>query len=52
VVLLPGELSGNRQRRDDENHRGDALGWPRSRYQPPARGRAGVAVTLNGHDAN
>ncbi|OLC69782.1 MAG: hypothetical protein AUH79_00835 [Betaproteobacteria bacterium 13_1_40CM_4_64_4] len=50
MVLLPGELCGDRQRRDDESDRGDALAWPRSRYQPPARGRAGVAFSLDGHD--
>jgi hypothetical protein len=48
MMLLPGELSGDRQRGDDENRRGDALASPRSRYQPPACGWAGV-VGINGH---
>lgn len=50
MVLLPGELSGDCQRRNNESDRGDTLAWPRPRYQPPARGRAGVAFSLNGHD--
>jgi hypothetical protein len=50
MVLLPGELPGDRERGDDENHRGDALAWPHSRYQPPACGWAGVVVVgINGH---
>jgi hypothetical protein len=50
MVLPPGELSGDRQRGDDENHRSDALASPRSRYQPPAWGRAGSATRLIGHN--